>query len=403
MRKNFGNKNWMFPMPVLMGEDGTPDVTNASWGGITLEDETTICIDTSHKAWANIAARRALAVAAAVLTMALMTDSAEASDIKGCDSEAATNTLLVKADEDRRPIGVPEDISGIAMCKDGSFWAVCDSRGVLCRLAVDIDPDNGKIKKCSLLETRHVSGGNDMEGLAYDPLRDSLWICDEVGPRIYEYSFIEDSVGCEIDLPEHLKKCIRNRSLEALEITPDGLAMFACNEKAIPGDVIHGVKDIAPVRLSKFVRSSANEPWRLSAECYYLPEQPNEKARKADIHNGVASVCVDSKGRIFILERESDKTNGLRFRVRIFEVVFPSSSGQDDPSSLLPVSTKRLVYEEDTGTSMYEGMCFGPVLKNGGQTLVLVSDGDNKAMESIMTLVFADSTHMESPRSADQE
>ena len=67
MKKNFGNKNWMFPMPVLMigtyGEDGTPNVMNAAWGGITLEDEITICIDTSHKTWANIAARKAFTVA----------------------------------------------------------------------------------------------------------------------------------------------------------------------------------------------------------------------------------------------------------------------------------------------------------------------------------------------------
>ena len=53
MKKNYGNKNWMFPMPVLMigtyGEDGTPNVMNAAWGGITLEDEITICFDTcSH-------------------------------------------------------------------------------------------------------------------------------------------------------------------------------------------------------------------------------------------------------------------------------------------------------------------------------------------------------------------
>ncbi|MBQ3289957.1 MAG: flavin reductase [Kiritimatiellae bacterium] len=67
MKKNLGKKNWMFPMPVLMigsyGEDGTPDVMNAAWGGITLEDEITICIDTSHKTWANIAARKAFTVA----------------------------------------------------------------------------------------------------------------------------------------------------------------------------------------------------------------------------------------------------------------------------------------------------------------------------------------------------
>ena len=67
MKKNLGKKNWMFPMPVLMigtyGEDGTPDVMNAAWGGITLEDEITICIDTGHKTWANIAARKAFTVA----------------------------------------------------------------------------------------------------------------------------------------------------------------------------------------------------------------------------------------------------------------------------------------------------------------------------------------------------
>ena len=67
MKKNLGKKNWMFPMPVLMigtyNEDGTPDVMNAAWGGITLEDEITICIDTSHKTWANIMARKAFTVA----------------------------------------------------------------------------------------------------------------------------------------------------------------------------------------------------------------------------------------------------------------------------------------------------------------------------------------------------
>ena len=66
MKKNFGVKNWMCPMPVLMigtyNEDGSPDMMNAAWGGITLENEITICIDTSHRTWANIAKRRAFTV-----------------------------------------------------------------------------------------------------------------------------------------------------------------------------------------------------------------------------------------------------------------------------------------------------------------------------------------------------
>ena len=67
MKKNFGVKNWIFPMPVLMigtyDAEGTPDMMNAAWGGISFDDQITVCIDTVHKTWANIAARKAFTVA----------------------------------------------------------------------------------------------------------------------------------------------------------------------------------------------------------------------------------------------------------------------------------------------------------------------------------------------------
>ena len=67
MRKNFGVQTWLYPMPVLIigtyDENGSPDAMNAAWGGVTLEDQITICIDTSHRTWANIAARKAFTVA----------------------------------------------------------------------------------------------------------------------------------------------------------------------------------------------------------------------------------------------------------------------------------------------------------------------------------------------------
>jgi len=78
MKKNLGKKNWMFPMPVLMigtyDADGTPNMMNAAWGGITLEDEITICIDTGHKTWANIVSRKAFTVAFGT-----------AANVKACD------------------------------------------------------------------------------------------------------------------------------------------------------------------------------------------------------------------------------------------------------------------------------------------------------------------------------
>lgn len=78
MKKNLGQKNWMFPMPVLMvgtyDEEGRPNFMPAAWGGITLEDEITICIDTGHKTWSNLAARKAFTVSFATAETAAACD-----------------------------------------------------------------------------------------------------------------------------------------------------------------------------------------------------------------------------------------------------------------------------------------------------------------------------------------
>ena len=66
MRKNFGAKPWLYPMPVLIigsyAEDGTPNAMNAAWGGISEENEISICVSDDHKTTANILARGAFTV-----------------------------------------------------------------------------------------------------------------------------------------------------------------------------------------------------------------------------------------------------------------------------------------------------------------------------------------------------
>lgn len=69
MRKNFGAKPICYPMPVYMiatyGADGTPDVMNAAWGGISESTEISICISEDHKTTENILARKAFTVSMA--------------------------------------------------------------------------------------------------------------------------------------------------------------------------------------------------------------------------------------------------------------------------------------------------------------------------------------------------
>ena len=69
MRKNFGAKPMCYPMPVYMiatyGADGTPNVMNAAWGGISESTEISICISEDHKTTENILARKAFTVSMA--------------------------------------------------------------------------------------------------------------------------------------------------------------------------------------------------------------------------------------------------------------------------------------------------------------------------------------------------
>ena len=69
MRKNYGAKAMLYPMPVLIigsyDENGTPDAMNAAWGGISEETQISICVSEDHKTTKNILARGAFTVSVA--------------------------------------------------------------------------------------------------------------------------------------------------------------------------------------------------------------------------------------------------------------------------------------------------------------------------------------------------
>lgn len=58
MRKNFGVKNWLYPMPVFIvgsyDENGIPNAMNAAWGGIYDTNLVMVCLADDHKTTDNI-------------------------------------------------------------------------------------------------------------------------------------------------------------------------------------------------------------------------------------------------------------------------------------------------------------------------------------------------------------
>jgi flavin reductase (DIM6/NTAB) family NADH-FMN oxidoreductase RutF len=78
MRKNFGAKAMCYPMPVFIigtyNADGTPNAMNAAWGGISEEQEITVCIDSGHKTAENLLARKAFTLSMATAKMLVACD-----------------------------------------------------------------------------------------------------------------------------------------------------------------------------------------------------------------------------------------------------------------------------------------------------------------------------------------
>ncbi len=66
MRKNFGSKTYLYPMPVLIiasyDENGTVDAMNAAWGGISEENQISMCLSPEHKTVSNILNTKAFTV-----------------------------------------------------------------------------------------------------------------------------------------------------------------------------------------------------------------------------------------------------------------------------------------------------------------------------------------------------
>ena len=300
--------------------------------------------------------------------------------LAGCgeerDERAGPSRGFAMVAETTRDGGVPADISGLAKDVDGTYWAVCDSRGELCHLDIRVDPVDGAVAGCRLLEILRVPGGDDMEGLADDPLRGTLWISDEAGPRIFEYDPRARRLGDELPLPASLRRSKRNRSLESVEITPDGLHLWTCNESPRPDGLL---------RIVHFSRDAAAADWKVADEWLYRPEAATHRKGR----NGVASICALPDGALLVLEREKAPGDAPRFTARLYEIDFAratDASGRSDSDAGCAPVAKRKVFERRDSRSMYEGVCLGPVLADGSQTLLLVSDGDGGAAETVMTL-----------------
>ena len=78
MRKNFGAKTWLYPMPVLIvgtyDENGSPNAMNAAWGGVYDTNLVMVCLADDHKTTDNIKKTGAFTVSFATVKTVVSCD-----------------------------------------------------------------------------------------------------------------------------------------------------------------------------------------------------------------------------------------------------------------------------------------------------------------------------------------
>ena len=294
--------------------------------------------------------------------------------------------------------GAPEGLSGITYAGTNQYYAVNDSGALMYPLTINLNATSGAISSASVGSSVTLAG-TDLEGMAYDAPNNSLYVSDETGATVKEYNLSGGNLST-VNVPTIFASYRTNYSLESLSMRADGLQMWSANEEALY-DLGTGVDD-GPlsttltgtiIRLQRFTRTTVGGSWTANGQWAYhtdpisgTPTVPTGLER-----SGVSDLCVLPNGKLLVLERELGGSGTFPdFRNRIYEV---DHAGATDVSAITslngavytPVS-KSMLWGGDFLTDNFEGLCLGPQLDNGAYSLLMVSDGDGPASESLYSL-----------------
>lgn len=230
----------------------------------------------------------------------------------------------------------------------------------------------------------------DCEGIAYFPKSNSLFISGEGDQYILEYAINGVPTGRRLQVPGifSLNNIVPNYGFESLTYDATTHRFWTTTESTLPKDgfaasAIHpGVHNV--LRLQAF----NDELQPVAQYAYRMDRGKTDDFGKIYVY-GVSEITALPSGRLLVLEREADISNGYlssRCVCKLF-MVNPAEGWQIDVSTNLQTLdanrflTKHLLATFTTNFTPfkqnfanYEAMCLGAKLNDGRQTLLLLND-----------------------------
>lgn len=333
---------------------------------------------------------------------------------------------LPKQNFQKTPVG---GLSAISYDRQkDSFYVLSDDRSKLkparfYTLKIDLDQTNLKQVKFKNIEVEKVTflkntkGINfpknkiDPEGMAISP-RGTIFISSEgntrkrISPLIGEFNFNGD-IKKIVKIPQRYKPNKKSETLsqgvqnnlgfEALTIKANGtmaqdpFRLFTATEAALTQDFNPDLPETQNrSRLLHYLINPIGEPILVGEHLYLL-----DKAFPGVVYNGLTELtALPQEGYLLSLER----TVGLGGAgAKIFQIVIGNATDtssfnnlQGDISNITPVKKQLLLNLNKLGISLdnLEGMTLGPRLKDGSQTLILISDDNFSEKQKNQFLLF---------------
>lgn len=243
----------------------------------------------------------------------------------------------------------------------------------------------------------------DSEGIAYVPGQ-GLFVGAENDQRILELSESGKPTGRSLSVPASFgtSNIFTNYGFEALTYDALRSRFWTTTEQGLKSDVAALTTFSSPspalLRLQSF-----GSDLQSMLQFAYMTEAPATSRTPRLFAFGVPELLAFNDTTLIVMERELNipkRYNRAKCRISLF-CVNPDVSRaiadtalplrQTDRKSFLP---KRRLYSFSTGIRLmgrknlanYEGMCLGPRLADGSQTLLLVADSQGRAGKSLFHL-----------------
>lgn len=215
--------------------------------------------------------------------------------------------------------------------------------------------------------------GRDNEDVVFVPETETLFVSAEGDQSIREYALDGKETGRQLSIPEDLKNIKSNSGFEALAYA--GGTFWATTEEPIPGQECNVIQSFSLETLEPGDRYlyKADDPYT---------SQTNA-AKAAGFVHGISAMTVLPDGQLAVMEREVyvpgansglfQRLVGSFTRTKIYTV----NPAEAQPGELLEKKLLTAFATSALSLANFEGMCLGPVLEDGGQTLLLIADSQD--------------------------